>query len=448
MKRNSLILLLAGITLSAGFWLGQRSDNTSLQPIAASVNRQVYVCPMHSHIVQDHPGACPVCGMELVLSGQSGASAQIYVDTATQQKFGVRLATAERSSLAQEIHTYATLSADVNTIQRITPNVEGLLVKLYATHPGQRIAAGEPLYDIFSQELLGIQNEYTDYFRRRSQTLKSGEETRVRNRQMLESIHGSDAAGRAEVEKGMQQGDEQINSMLQPMERDGERLTGRLKFAGFSDAMLLNLASKRRAAGTVTIPAQQACTVSEVNARTGMSLSATTDILTCVGANRAWLEVVFYPDQASQVHEGDTVQVLFTDGRHTETRLTGLSSITEGDARTIKARIPMKLAAGQQLGDYADVTLLSSPHQALSVPISAVIRTGRGNFVMRALGNGHFMPQKIETGITNDERIEILGGLEAGDKVAVNGQFLLDATASIADAAQRYYQKKSTPNPP
>lgn len=448
MKRISLILLLVGITLAAGFWLGQRSDSASFQPVAAAPARQVYVCPMHSHIVQDHPGSCPICGMDLVLTGQGEAGTQIFVDTATRQKFGVRLASAERGSLAHEIHTYATLSADVGAMQRITPTVEGLLVKLYATRPGQRIAAGEPLYEIFSQELLGLQNEYTDYFKRRSQTLKSAEETRVRNRQMLESMHGQDAAGREEVEKGLRQSEDQINSMLQPMERDGVRLTARLKFAGFSDAMLLELASKRQALTLVTVRAQHACTVNDVGARSGMSVSAMTDILTCVEANRAWLDVVFYPDQASFVREGDTVQVQFADGKRMQTRLTDLSSITEGEARTIRARIPIKLAAGQQLGDYADVTLLSSPHEALSVPVSAVMRTGRGDFVMRALGNGHFMPQKIETGIANDDRIEIREGLEAGDQVAVNGQFLLDAAASIADAIQRYDQKKSTANPP
>ena len=364
--------------------------------------------------------------------------------SATQQKFGVRLAAAERASLAHEIRTYATLSADVGAMRRITPTVEGLLVKLYATRPGQRIAAGEPLYDIFSQELLGLQNEYTDYFRRRSQTLKSAEETRVRNRQMLESMHGQDAAGLEEIDKGMRQGEEQIISMLQPMERDGERLTGRLKLSGFSDAMLLDLAHKRRASGVVTIRAQHACTVNDVSARSGMSVSAMTDILTCVEANRAWLEVVFYADQASHVHEGNTMRVQFADGKRMQTRLTGLSSITEGEARTIRARIPIKLAAGQQLGDYADVTLLSAPHEALSVPVSAVMRTGRGDFVMRTLGNGHFMPQKIETGIASDDRIEIHKGLDEGDQVAINGQFLLDSAASIADAAQRYDQKSGT----
>jgi len=440
MKRFFPILLFAVITLGAGYWLGQHNNGIARQPDPSSSVKQAYVCPMHSHIVQDHPGACPICGMDLVPAGQSEADTQIHVDSATQQKFGVRLATAEQSSLARETHTYATLTADAGNTYRITPTVEGVMVKLYATRTGQRIAAGEPLYEIFSQELLQLQNEYVDYFKRRSQTLKSAEETRARNRQMLESMHGQDAAGREEIDKGMRQSEEQINAMLQPMSRDGERLTARLKLAGFTDAMLLQLIDKGRALNVVTIRAPHACTVSEVNARAGMSVSAMTDLLTCAESGRAWLEVVFYPDQASQAHEGDTLQVHFTDGESMQTKLTGLSAFAEGEARTLRARIPFKLNADRQLGDYADVTLLSSPFTALNVPASAVIRTGRGNFVMRALAYGHFMPQKVETGITNDDRIVIRDGLEAGDKVAVNGQFLLDAAASIADAAQRYEQ--------
>jgi len=442
MTRIIPVLLLIIITLGAGYWLGHRNNGISPLTDTTSNSRKVYVCPMHSHIVQDHPGSCPICGMDLVQAGQSNASAQIHVDPTTQQKFGVRVATAEQSSLAREVHTYATLTADAGNMHRITPTVEGVLVKLYATRPGQRIAAGAPLYEIFSQELLQLQNEYVDYFKRRDQSLKSAEETRIRNREMLESMHGKEAAGRDEIDKGMRQSEDQINAMLLPMSRDGERLTARLKLAGFTDAMLQQLIAKGRALDVVTIRTQHACTVNEVSARAGMSVSAMTDLLTCAESGFAWLEVVFYPDQASHVHEGDMLKVIFTDGDHMQTKLSGLSAIAEGEARTLRARIPFKLSAGRQLGDYADVTLLSSPFTALNVPLSAVIRTGHGNFVMRALENGHFMTQKVETGLSNDDRIVIRDGLTAGDKVAVNGQFLLDAAASIADTAQRYEQGK------
>lgn len=442
MKRILPILLLVFITLGAGYWLGHSAGPASPQLEAIPTASQVYVCPMHSHIVQDHPGACPICGMDLVRSGQSAAGAQIQVDTATRQKFGVRLAAAEHGPMAREIHTYATLVPDTGNSRLITPTVSGVLAKLHATHPGQRIAAGAPLYEIFSDELLQLQNEYVDYAKRRDQSFRSAEETRARNRQMLESMHGQDIAGKAEIDKGMRQSEEQISSLLLPMTRDGTRLTSRLKLAGFSDAMLQQLIQKGQAQEVVTIRAQQACTVSEISTRAGMTVSAMSNLLTCAESGRAWLEVVFYPEQAGFLHEGDTLQVQFVDGENMQARLTGLSAIAEDEARTLRARIPFKLTTGRQLGDYAEVTLLSAPFSALSVPLSAVIRTGRGDFVMRALENGHFMPQKVAAGITNDERVVIREGLQPGDNVAVNGQFLLDAAASIADAAQRYEQSK------
>lgn len=438
MIRNLLIFFLACITLLAGYWLGHRNVTSTPEPITTSPIRQVYVCPMHSHIVQDHPGTCPICGMDLVLTGQSDAGAQVYVDTATQQKFGVRLATAERTSFAQEIHTYATLIPDVDTTKRITPTVDGTLVRLYATHPGQYIAAGKPLYDIFSQDLLALQNEYIDFLKRRTQSYKSADETRLRNKQMMGSMHENDPDGHEKIAKAMRQTEEQIETMLQPMERDGLRLAGRLKSAGFSDAMLLRLGKQLNADQVSTIPSHLACTVSEVNARSGMAVSTMTDLMTCVAPGRAWLEIVFYPEQFSQVHEGANLQIQFSDGAHMQTKLTGLSNITEGSSRTLHARMPIKISDSQQLGNYADVTLLGKAHETINVPLSTVIRTGHGDFVMRAMDNGHFRPQKVEMGIENNERIEILEGLDAGDQIVLNGQFLLDAAASIADAAQRY----------
>jgi len=99
--------------------------------------------------------------------------------------------------------------------------------------------------------------------------------------------------------------------------------------------------------------------------------------------------------------------------------------------------MPVTLGRAPRLGEYAQVTIHTTEREVLSVPKSAVIRSGRGDFVMRALDKGHFMPVKVVTGLETAERIAIRDGLDAGDQVAVNGQFLLDAAASIADTAQR-----------
>jgi membrane fusion protein, copper/silver efflux system len=397
---------------------------------------------MHPNIVQDHPGSCPICGMDLVKTDQQESGTQIHVDTATQQKFGVRLATAQVSSLTHDIHTYATLTSDAGAIKRYTPSVEGQLIKLYATRPGQTIAAGQALYQIYSQELQQLQNDYIDNAYRYEQAQSGAAETRKQNRIMLESMYGHDARGHAEIDKGMKQSEAQIAGTLQPMTRDYERLTARLKYIGFNDRMLKEILKNKHASDVYTVHAENTCTISEINAHPGMTLSAMTVILSCVETSQALLDVTFYPDQIDYIHDGENMEVAFDNGDRIQTKLAGLNSMINNSTRSLRAYIPITLPKGQHIGDYADVTVHSSPREVLTVPSSAVIRTGHGSHVMKFMGNGHFMVQQVSTGMYNDELIGIIDGLEAGDKVAVNGQFLLDSATSIAESAERYRQDK------
>ncbi|MDP1682056.1 MAG: efflux RND transporter periplasmic adaptor subunit [Burkholderiales bacterium] len=436
MKQAFLTLLIALAVGAGAFWIGQRQAPSPASPpaIAPATAQTAYVCPMHSHIVQDHPGACPICGMDLVAANQaSDAGNQIYVDTATQHKLGVRIASAEKTALTRDIQTYATLVADEGALLRITPNIDGVLTKLHVSRVGQRVARGQVLYELSSQDALALQYEYIDITRRGVPTRKMVDEQRAQNRKAL--AEAQDAASREQAEQAARQSEEQLRSILQPLERDRERIALRLQQIGLNDAMLAKLLETRKALTVVPVRAPQACVVKEIMARPGMAVNHMTEILSCVDASRAWLEVVLYPDQLSWVREGDAVTVEFETGAPIKTRLTGLNPLVDNATRTVRARLP--ITASANLGEYANVTIHAAPHQVLSVPKSAVMRSGRGNFVMRALDKGHFMPVAVTTGIESTERIAILDGLQEGDQVVVNGQFLLDAAASIADAAQR-----------
>jgi Cu(I)/Ag(I) efflux system membrane fusion protein len=287
-----------------------------------------------------------------------------------------------------------------------------------------------------------LQNEYIDNTYRYEQAQKGAAETRKQNRIMLENMYGSDVNGQAELDKGMKQSEAQIAGTLQPMTRDNERLTARLKYIGFNDKMLKEILKNKHASDVYTVHAENACTISEINAHPGMTLSAMTVILSCVETGNALLDIAFYPDQIDYIHDGENLDVAFNNGDRLQTKLVGLNTILTNGTRSLKAYIPIALPLGQHLGDYADVTLHSSLREVLTVPVSAVIRTGHGNHVMKFMGNGHFMEHQVRTGMYNDEFIGIIDGLEAGDKVAVNGQFLLDSAASIAESAERYRQNK------
>lgn len=445
MKNAALGLLIAVAVGASGFWLGARQASSTpgsldslAQPATVAVG-QTYVCPMHSHIVQDHPGECPICGMDLVvLKDASGAAAsQIHVDTATQQKLGVRLAQAELATLTHDVSVYGTLVADESAVLRITPNLEGLLTRLHVTRVGQRIERGQVMYEISSQEALDLQYEYIDTLRRGLPAMNMAAERREQHRAKLERAR---TLGPSEVKQAgheISQSEEQLRSILQPLERDLVRVKLRLKQIGFSDAMLDRLSKDKVAFEVIQAHASRACVVQAVVARPGMAVGAMTEILQCVDPALAQIEMVLYPDQLDWVEEGDAVTLAFADGETVKTQLRGLHPLVDEASRTLRVRMPVTLSRAPRLGEYAQVTIHTTEREVLSVPKSALIRTGRGDFVMHALDKGHFMPVKVATGIETAERVAIRDGLEAGDPVAVNGQFLLDAAASIADTALR-----------
>jgi Cu(I)/Ag(I) efflux system membrane fusion protein len=444
MKRGLLFLALILAALGTGYWLAQRVQAPPHLPAAIAAARQTYVCPMHSHIVQDHPGTCPICGMDLVLTTTNHAAAanQIEVDTATQQRLGVRLATVEKTKLTQPIRSYATLVLDDSALYRVAPTMEGVLVKLHAARPGQQIAAGAVLYEFYSEELVTHQNEYLDYLKRLSLQRKTEERMRAQNKKEQEAARSQDEPARKQTELDIRQREEQSATMLVPIQRDGERLTARLKYAGFTDAMLRTLAQTQHALSVVPVRAQRNCVVKEVSARTGMTINTMNEIMSCVDTAHAWLEVALYPDQAQAVHAGDSFTARFDDGSEMTGHMSGLSPILDPATRTLRARIPINLSANTPLGSYAEVTIEAAPREVLSVPAGAVLRTGQGNFVLRAMGQGHYAQVKVQTGIETDDRIAIRAGLNPGDQVVVTGQFLLDAAASIADAAQRFSSER------
>ena len=445
MKRILLNLIIILTALAAGYWWAQFNHQSPQQPDKIAMAQQTYVCPMHSNIVRNHPGKCPICGMDLVLTNAGPDDAhpddepgEIKVDTATQQQLGVRLASATVSQLTQTIHTYATVVFDDSTLDRITPTMDGVLVNLYASRPGQQFAAGDILYEFYSEELFQHQNEYLDYFKRLDQYHENEKRVILQNQKALDNVRNQPEATRQQTEIDIRQRQDQLATMLIPIQRDGELLTAGLKYAGFSDAMLRKLRQTQHALSLVPVRAQHPCVVKDINARPGMMISAMTEILSCVDTTHAWLEIALYPDQTLWVREGDTYIAQFDDGSTITGRLNGFSPMLDPVTRTLRARIPISLANHLPIGSYASVTIKSAPLQTLNVPVSAVLRTGHGDFVMRALDKGHFAPVKVVTGIETDNRIAIQNGLATGDQVVVNGQFLLDAASSINDSAARF----------
>ncbi len=399
------------------------ADQTSAKPA-----KKLWVCPMHPQIIRDQPGVCPICGMDLVEmeqpdSSQAGHRHAVHIDTATQQRLGVRLAAAKMQTLSQDIYSYGNVAADESLISNLSAKVEGVIRKLHVSSIGQQVQAGQVLYEIYSPELIKLQQEFIALLK---------DKDRLSKKMLSEDAHISG--------QGMT-----AYEMMELGENTTKRIASIENFL-YIDAgkeLIEELNRTYRPRDVVEVRAPQSGIVTKIDVHEGSSVKPMDNLFAFADLSHVWIDVTLYPDQLAWVKNGDQVTVKFpqSDAKEIKTRLQFISPMVDSATRTVQARLSVSNAKNQLLiGSFLDVIIHAKPHKALAVPRSAVMRTGKGDLVMLAEGSGYFTPVKVATGIETDDAIEITAGLHAGDQVAVNGQFLLDAAASMSDAAERLHE--------
>ncbi len=384
-----------------------------------------YTCPMHPAIVTDAPGACPICGMNLVkiVQGESEQkNAQVHVDMQTQQRMGVQWQTAGVAGMHRAIDTYSTIAPDQTRSVSVSSFVEGWIKRWHVQGVGQSIKKGQVLYEVYSPDLQQRQREYLNLLTR------------------LDAMQANSGG------MGMSGGSKPVDMsgpsfvMMRALAKDRFRTRDRLLTAGIPASVLEQIEKHRRIEEVVPIQATQDGIVTEVSAREGSYINPAQPLLVYTDNSRVWAEITLYPDQIGWLKNGD--EVTLTSSLDTTVQARSQVDISnlqiDPASRTAKLRLPVPNAGGAFYpGSYAKATIKTGERHVLSVPRDAVIRTGHGQYVVVSESQNHFRSVQVETGIENKHAVEIRSGLEPGAKVVINGQFLLDAAASLQSMQNR-----------
>ncbi|MES2163328.1 MAG: efflux RND transporter periplasmic adaptor subunit [Pseudomonadota bacterium] len=390
-------------------YLASRGDHARSTPAAPSDTTQAhYTCAMHPQILLDHPGNCPICNMRLERSGGADMAGQmdmIQVDQATQQKMGLQLATASVTDMTHAIHAFATIAADDSTTVSVNPKVEGWLRRLYVQGVGQTVRRGQPLYDIYSPELQQRQREYIDLLTRKDGLLGDSM-----------AIVSSNAA------------------MIGSLSKEKFRARERLIAADMGADLVDQLERSRRVQDVVQVRAAHDGVVTTLAMHEGNYVNPMQQILSYADNRSVWAEIALFPDQLEWIHNGDAIVFRSALDKSVQQRARVDTATLQIDPQTRTAKLRVALANPQgafRPGAFADVDIAAARQPRLSVPRDAVIRTGHGDFVVLAAEHAHFRRARVSTGVENQELVAILSGIQAGDRVAINGQFLLDGAASM-----------------
>lgn len=349
-----------------------------------------WVAPMDPNYKRDKPGKSPM-GMDLIPfygdkeSGAETGPGTVRISPDVVNNLGVRTGTVELGSLRSEINTVGYVKYDEDYIEHIHPRVNGWIEKLYVKASGDPVKKGEPLYNLYSPELVNAQEELLMALDRRKPRLIRAAENRLAS----------------------------------------------LRLAGSTIAQIKRSGEARQ---TVTFYAPQDGVIDTLKVRQGFYVQPGSTIMSIAALDPIWVEAEVFERQAEGVTVGlpVTMSLDYLPGKEWHGVVDYVYPDLNAKTRTLRVRLRFENKKGLlKPGMFAQVVIhLDNPQKNLLVPKEAVIRSGRSNRVVLALGEGRFKSVNVEVGGFDEQSAEILSGLAKGDKVVTSAQFLMDSESS------------------
>ncbi len=370
--------------------------------------QELYRCPMHPQIVQDHPGNCPICGMDLEKVEQApqaaGASLQdraaVKINSTRQQLIGLKTAKVAHRAASSTVRSVARVGHNEQNIFHIHTKYAGWLEEVYANFNGQYIQRGQALAKIYSPDLVAAQHELL---------VALASAKKLQNTAFFDKDNAVYDLAEAAEEK--------------------------LRLYDMTSAQIESLKATGQVQRTVTIYAPESGYITDLKALQGMRVTAGTVLYSLVDLSEVWVQARVYENDLAQVRVGQ--EVLVTLPFYPEAKYSGhvsyIDPALDPQTRTANVRVVLPNASGILKPEmFAHVEIIvRKPATVLTIPAAAVIQTGKKNIAFVAKNNGYFEPREIKIGQRLGEDFELLQGLESGMQVVTDAQFLVDSESQM-----------------
>jgi membrane fusion protein, copper/silver efflux system len=402
---KTLAIVAAIAAAAAGGYGYARWRERGVPSIAAAERKPLYwVDPMHPWYKSDHPGIAPDCGMKLVpvfpgeeTRYQRDGVVQISADK--QQLIGIEYGTAEYENTSDTIHAAARVTLDETRIAKVQTRIEGWIETVLADSTGKRVPKGDPLFTLYSPEALATQQEY----------LLAARAQHMMHDNPVHEMQGS------------------ADSLLAAARK-------RLELWGISEAQIQQIGETGKPIERLTIYAPSAGFIMERNAFPGQHVTPDTLLYTLADLSTVWVVADVFEYEAGGVRIGQAASLTLESmpGRAFRGRVNYILPQVDAATRTLKVRIEFPNPSMALKPDmYGQVDVQTGGGRRLAVPRGAVLDSGERQTVFVDRGNGYFEPRAVKTGAEHDGRVEILSGLQAGERIVTSGNFLLDSESRL-----------------
>ena len=453
-------IIMASFMALAGCGREQATMEQSTGGSQAAI--QLYTCGMHPNVMQEEPGNCPICGMNLVplgqpitsslagaqgggerqiiywrapmdptyISPQPGKSpmgmdlvpvyegeeafgATVRINPVMQQNMGVRLAPVTRRDLFQTIRTIGRIDYNEARVAHIHTKFSGWIEKTFVNTTGQRVEKAQSMLEIYSPQLVSAQEEYLDAY------------TSLRNL----GSEGS-AVVRANQER-----------ILASARR-------RLEYFDITTAKIKRLETSGQVTKTIMLKSPFEGIVTRKHALDGMEVKSGMNLYTIADLSVIWVFADIYEYEVPWVAVGQkaVMTLSYDPGKTYVGEVQYIYPYLEEKTRTIKVRLVFDNPHRDlKPGMYANVEIATAPvKNVIAVPLEAVLFSGARNLVIISLGAGRFAPRDVTIGIEGGNGYyQIIDGLAEGEVVVTSGQFLIDSESRLQESIAKMLQLKS-----
>ncbi len=388
MKIKLMISLLATLLLA---FACSNSDNSNKN------ENEYWTCTMHPQVHKDGPGACPICGMDLIkkvvdhtadVSSKSDMEGMITLTTNEQIMANVSTIKVKKENLKKELTAYSYLDFVEQNRKTIPAKFNGRIEKLFVDKTGDYIKKGQPLFEIYSPDLVQAQNDFL--------------------------IALSNSSG--------------SNSSLIEASRK------KLDLFGLRSNQIDELKNSGKINLTLTYYSPVSGTVIEKKVQEGMYVNEGTAIYDVAELSTLWNIAEVNETDLSTIKLGSKVKLKLKayPGEEFTGKVTFIYPVINSQTRTVKVRSEFSSLNNKLKPQmYGETIFSTDAGTGLLVPADAVIFSGNSNVVWVKTSDGMFEARNVMVSEKYGEKYQILSGLKDGDEIAASGGFLIDSESQL-----------------
>jgi len=443
MKRIATILLiLLALAAAAAYYFGvpgrgpagaepsgSRSVAEQQRSESAPPERKIlyWVDPMHPAYKSDKPGTAPDCGMDLVpvyaeeAPEEEMPAGTVRISARKLQLIGVQYGEVRVESVVKTVRTVGRLGYDETKIARIHPKIEGWIEQVYVDFTGKLVEKGQPLLSLYSPELVSTQQEFLIAKKAKDYLAQS-------------SVPGISSNGVSLYEASRE----------------------RLRLWDITDEQIKELEERGTPTKTLTLYSPIRGFVLSRAAFEKQRVTPETELYAIADLSTIWVLADVYEYELAQIRLGQraTMTLAYFSGRTFRGTITYIYPQLDPATRTLKIRLEFPNPRFELKPDmFANVELQIDYGRQLVVPEEAVLDSGAEQIVFVAHEGGYFEPRQVELGAKVDNRVIVLRGLTAGERIVTSGNFLIDSESRLKSAmgamghGQAPAPKKPSPPP-